>query len=86
MPRADVCPKFVPHVSHDPQAGSLEARARWFQSLTDIERLEWLAAHQQLAWDMNGGRMPRKHYDARALSERCEVLELPQSPVRGHRR
>ncbi|WLD12788.1 hypothetical protein [Planctellipticum variicoloris] len=86
MSRAVVRPESAPSVSHDVQDGSLQARARWFQSLSDIERLEWLAAHQQLAWDMNGGRMPRKHYDARSLPERCEVLELPQGPVRRHRR
>jgi hypothetical protein len=72
-------------VSHDPADATIDARAVWYQSLTYDERLRILADAQRLIWDLNGGRMPRK-LDVQRISDRCEVLELPQSVRRQKRR
>ena len=82
MAKPPPIPRYVPQVSHVRAAGSLAGRSLWFQSLTETERLQWLAAHQKLAWDMNGGRMPERLHEASSRfphSSRVEVIEFLSS-------
>lgn len=72
---------FQPGISHDYADGSPAARVRWFRTLTVQQRMEWLTGIQKLAWDANGGHMPRKR-DAKPIPGRVEILELPESEIR----
>ncbi len=69
---------FQPTVSHDRRDADLDARLAWFRSLTAAQRMEWLAGLQEMAWEANGGRMPRKP-DQAPIPGRCDVLELPET-------
>jgi hypothetical protein len=62
-------------VSHDRKDESLEAKSRWFQSLTLEERMELLCEFTELALQNN----PQIAEIGRAQSstERIQVLRLP---------
>jgi hypothetical protein len=64
-------------ISHDWQDETLEAKARWFQSLTLEERMEYLVAITDLILENNPGIMDRKN--AEPPRKGVRVLKLPQS-------
>lgn len=62
-------------ISHSREDESLEAKARWFQSLSLQERMEYLCEITELVLQNNPGIVEAK--DAPAASGRVRVLELP---------
>jgi hypothetical protein len=68
---------MIPSISHDRAEESLEAKARWFQSLTLEERMETFCEMMDLIMEINPSVAERKNRDARPLSGSFRVLELP---------
>ncbi len=59
-------------VTHDRGEESLEAKARWFQSLSLSERMDMLCAFTDLALSVNPTLQERKH--AQPVAGRIQVL------------
>jgi hypothetical protein len=64
-------------ISHSFEEESMEAKARWFQSLTLEERMEILNSWTELVLENNPRLIGVK--DAIPIEGRVRVLELPQS-------
>ena len=64
-----------PRISHDFEAETPEAKARWFQSLPLAERMEMLCAFTDLILSTNPGILEQK--DAQPTSGRVRVLRNP---------
>ena len=64
-------------VSHNRLAETLEAKARWFQSLPLSERMELLCVFTDLILDNNPGIVERKN--AQSTSGRIRVLSKASS-------
>lgn len=62
-------------ISHSREDESLEGKARWFQSLSLQERMDYLCEITELVLQNNPGIVEAK--DAPAASGRVRVLELP---------
>jgi len=62
-------------VTHDRQEESMEAKARWFQSLPLSERMEMLCCFTDLALTVNPALQERK--DAQPIAGRIQVLSAP---------
>ena len=65
-----------PSISHDWQEETLEAKARWFQSLTPPERLDIFFSFMDVILEINPGVAKSK--DAQPVPGRVLVLELPR--------
>ncbi len=59
-------------VTHDRGEETLEAKARWFQSLSLSERMDMLCAFTDLALSVNPTLQERK--DAQPVARRIQVL------------
>jgi hypothetical protein len=59
-------------VTHDRSEESLEAKARWFQSLSLSERMDMLCAFTDLALSVNPTLQEQKH--AQPVAGRIQVL------------
>lgn len=59
-------------VTHDRREESMEAKARWFQSLPLSERMEMLCCFTDLALTVNPALQERK--DAQPVAGRIQVL------------
>ena len=59
-------------VLHDREAESIEAKARWFQSLPLSERMELLCAFTDLALETNPDLPALKH--AQSITGRIQVV------------
>jgi hypothetical protein len=66
-------------ISHDRQAETLEAKARWFQSLPLSERMELLCFFTDLILENNPKIVEQK--DAQSTSGRVQVLSKAQCEV-----
>jgi len=66
---------LVSPISHDWQDESIEAKARWFRTLTPEERLEYLVEMSNLILENN----PRvaDHKYAQPPAEGVRILKLP---------
>jgi len=64
-------------ISHDREEETLEAKARWFQSLSVNERMEVFVEMTDLVIGLNPSILDAK--DAKPISGRVRVLELPRS-------
>ena len=64
-------------ISHSFEEESMEAKARWFQSLTLEERMEILNSWTELVLENNPRLIGVK--DAIPIEGRVRVLELPRS-------
>ncbi len=62
-------------ISHDFREESIEAKARWFQSLSVEERMEMLCAFTELILSNNPDIVDKK--DAPSAPGRVRVLEQP---------
>ena len=62
-------------VLHDRQEESIEAKARWFQSLSIVERMDMLCAFTDLILSANPRILEQK--DAEPVEGRIRVLTLP---------
>ena len=67
---------MIPTISHDRQEESIEAKARWFQSLTLAERMELLCAFTDMILGINP-RIAEKR-DAKPVAGRVLVLAEAQ--------
>ena len=63
-------------ISHDWQEETLEAKARWFQSLTPPERLDMFFSMMDMILEINPAVAESK--DAQPVPGRVLVLELPR--------
>jgi hypothetical protein len=63
-------------VSHDPSEETPEAKARWFQSLTVAERMEYLCQITEMALTFNPRIAERRNVTA--ASGRVQVLTIPR--------
>ena len=63
-------------ISHSREAETPEAKARWFQSLSLEERMEYLCVMTDLVLENNPRILDRKH--AQPTSGRIRVLTLPR--------
>jgi len=61
-------------VSHDRRDESIEAKARWFQSLTLEERMDVFVSFTNLILEMNPDIVKQKY--VRPASERIRVVDL----------
>jgi len=64
-------------ISHSLEEESMEAKARWFRSLSPEERMAMLAEWTELVLENNPGLIGVK--DAVAVEGRVRVLERPPS-------
>ncbi|MGQ9555615.1 MAG: hypothetical protein ACUVWR_16055 [Anaerolineae bacterium] len=74
-------------ISHDLAEETLEAKARWFQSLTLAERMDMLCWFTDMVMSANPGIVEQKR--AEPIAGRILVLTQTQGEVpdhRGHRR
>ena len=62
-------------ISHSRDDESMEAKARWFQSLTLSERMDLFCAFTDLALELNPGLMGTKH--AQPAQGRVQILTPP---------
>lgn len=62
-------------VSHDRSEETIEAKARWFQSLTLVERMDLLCAYTDMILAINPKIVERK--DAQSFAGRVRVLSKP---------
>lgn len=62
----------TPSISHDRQEESLDAKARWFQSLTLTERMDMLCSFTELMLAANPKIVEKK--DAKPVKGRIRVL------------
>ena len=67
---------MVPSISHDREQESPEAKARWFQSLTLEERMDYLCEMTDLILENNPEIVSKK--DAEPVPGRVQVLTLPR--------
>ena len=67
----------VPSISHDRSEESLEAKARWFQSLSLEERMDLLCEFTDLMLALNPDIARQK--DAQPVEGRVLVLELEET-------
>jgi len=63
------------HVSHDRQQETPENKARWFQSLSLAERMEYLCSVTDLVLEINPRLVDRKN--AQPVAGRIRVLTRP---------
>ena len=63
---------MTPNISHDREEESLEAKGRWFQSLTLQERMDYLCAITDLILENNPNAMRTKN--AQPTARRIRVL------------
>ena len=63
------------YISHDRAEETPESKARWFQSLTLEERMEYLCTMTDLVFENNPGMIRRKN--AQQASEGVLVLTKP---------
>ena len=63
--------------SHDWEQESDRAKARWFQSLTREERMDYLCAITDLILENNPGIADMKHH-AQPASQSVRVLRAPR--------
>jgi len=61
-----------PSISHDRQEETIEAKARWFQSLSLAERMEIFCAYTDLILSVNPKIVEQK--DAQPIAGRVRVL------------
>lgn len=61
-----------PAIRHDRQEESMEAKARWFQSLSMAERMEAFCSFTDLALSVNPRLKDRRH--AQPVAGRIQVL------------
>jgi len=66
-------------VSHDRADEDLVAKARWFQSLTQEERIELFCEFTEMIFENNPGIAERPKPDDPAPSARVRILSLPRS-------
>jgi len=66
---------LIPYISHDRDEESPEAKARWFQSLSIEERMEYLCAFTDLVLENNPEVVERKN--AESIARGIRVLSLP---------
>ena len=64
-----------PDISHDRQEETLEAKARWFQSLSLAERMDLLCFFTDLILENNPNIVERK--DAQPTAGRVRILTRP---------
>jgi hypothetical protein len=64
-------------ISHDRREESVEAKARWFQSLTLSERMEMLCAFTDLVLTVNPSLQERKN--AQPIAGRIQVISKTRS-------
>jgi hypothetical protein len=64
-----------PSISFDPGEESMEAKARWFQSLSLQERMDLLCAYTDLILSVNPRIADVKH--AEQTSDRIRILSCP---------
>jgi len=64
-----------PSISHDRNEETLEAKARWFQSLSVEERLDLFCEINELALTVHPELAEKRH--ASAPKGRVQVLRLP---------
>jgi len=62
-------------VSHDRSKETIEAKARWFQSLPLQDRMDLLCAFTDLALSLNPSLQERPH--AQPASGRVQVIRAP---------
>ena len=62
-------------VSHDWQEETIEAKTRWFRSLTLEERMEMLCEFTDLALEINPAIVDKR--DAESTSRTVRVVKLP---------
>ena len=67
-------------ISHDWDDESLEAKARWFQSLTIEERMELLCEFTDLALSVNPSLLKEKKH-AEPAPGRVQVISLPDDDL-----
>lgn len=63
------------HISHDRNDESPQAKARWFQSLTVAQRMDYLCEITDLALENNPKIAELKH--DQSTSKRIQILTLP---------
>ncbi len=66
---------MIPSISHDREEETLEAKARWFQSLTLAQRMDYLCAITDLILENNPNAMRNKY--AEPITRRIRVLTAP---------
>ena len=64
-------------VSHDPEFETPRAKARWFQSLSVEERMEYLCAVTDMVLENNPQAAERKR--AEPVAGRIRVVRIPRS-------
>ena len=69
-------------ISHDRQEETIEAKARWFQSLSLSERMELLCSFTDLILSNNPDIAEQQ--DAQPIHGRVLVLSLPTNPQEGN--
>jgi hypothetical protein len=70
---------MTPFISHDRSEETLEAKGRWFQSLSLEERMDYFTDMMEFILEVNPQVAERKNRHARPLSGSFRVLELPRS-------
>jgi hypothetical protein len=63
-------------ISHDRQEESIEAKARWFQSLSLSERMDLLCSFTDMVLSVNPRIMQQK--DAQPVAGRVRVLSIDE--------
>jgi hypothetical protein len=67
---------MTPTIAHDRQQESMEAKTRWFRSLSLAERMEVFCSFTDLALSVNPGLKDGTH--AQPVAGRIQVLSLTQ--------
>ena len=75
-PRSGIITYVAPSLSHDRNDETLEAKARWFQSLSLAERMELLCAFTDLALSANPALADVKN--AQQAQGRVRILATPR--------
>jgi hypothetical protein len=63
---------MTPTVEHDRQQETIEAKARWFVSLSMAERMDIFCSFTDIALSVNPGLKDRKH--AKPIAGRIQIL------------
>ncbi len=74
---------MIETVSHDIEEESLEAKARWFQSLSVVERIDMLCMFTDLALDNNPSIAERRD-DPMTVPEKIMILDAKAEIHRKH--
>lgn len=69
---------MIPSISFDRSEESIEAKGRWFRSLTPEERMDYFCEMMDFILEVNPQVAERKNRDAKPLSGSFRVLELPR--------